>query len=100
LEVERYKRPLIVTSAFHIDRTRLITDWILGDEFNPFFVSAPDYGMSEESVNERRMLEAELIEKLQESVFPLAERGDIKTIGQVLKMRVLAPNNKLSSRFV
>lgn len=62
-----WRRLLVVTSAFHMPRSRAIFEWVYGMEPNRYeleFAFAPDSGISPEGLRFRREREARSLESL------------------------------------
>jgi len=87
LEINSWYEPLIVTSAFHMPRVKLIADWVLGDTYRPRFAEAPDGEMPAESLAMRLNVEATLAEHFSRAVVPSAHRGDLAQICDALFRR-------------
>jgi len=62
-----WRRLLVITSEFHVARTRAIFEWVYGMDPGPYnleFAAAPNRGISDEGVQARTAREGRAIESL------------------------------------
>lgn len=68
-DIARWKKIMIITNQFHMERTKLIFDWIFnapfsetdlssGSTYELYYLSAPDIGLSEEAIEARKLKES------------------------------------------
>ena len=80
LDPNGWRRPLIVTSAFHVPRVKVIADWVLGDGYQPEFSGAPNGPMSGEELTRRTQAEDRYLRDLVRNIQSRSERGDVDAI--------------------
>jgi hypothetical protein len=78
-DIMGWKNVIVITSEFHMDRTRAIFDWIFGvqDErsnydssYKLYYVATPDLGLSDEALDSRRKHEAKGAANVTENLRP------------------------------
>jgi uncharacterized SAM-binding protein YcdF (DUF218 family) len=73
------KSVLIITNDFHIERSKIIFDYIWGDEFEFQYQSVKDESIDEKIFQQRLETEKELI-KFTENLFSSFKKGDISAV--------------------
>jgi uncharacterized SAM-binding protein YcdF (DUF218 family) len=84
LDPNGWRRALIVTSAFHVARVKVIADWVLGDGYGPEFAGAPAGPMSDEEQDRRKQAEDRYLRGFVRTIQLHSERGDVDSIRRVL----------------
>jgi hypothetical protein len=87
-DINGWRRLLIVTNEFHMERTRAIFDWIFGlpptstgsssssssssgkMKYDLYYLSSPNVGLTEEAVGARRQREAQSVTTLAQALIP------------------------------
>lgn len=67
-DVNGWRRLLIVTNEFHVDRAEAIFQWIFGDGYQLYFLACSNDGLSEEAVAARREHEARGAKNVRENL--------------------------------
>ena len=75
-DINGWRRLLIVTSEFHMDRTRAIFDWIFdfpptsGKNYDMYYLSSPNVGLTKEAITARREREVQSATTLRQMLIP------------------------------
>ncbi len=77
------KRLLVITSEFHMARTKAAFEWVFGltpnDGYELDFLTSENIGISEEVLRERKGREAESVKKLEEKIRRISTLSDFHT---------------------
>jgi len=84
LEKKKWKKPNFVSSKFHIDRIKLLAEWILDSSYKPQFVASSNKGVSPIVLIKRRFIEERLITYSKKYMFPEIEKGNMRSIEKFL----------------
>jgi vancomycin permeability regulator SanA len=83
------KSVLIITNNFHLERTKIITDYILGKDIEFVYQGVEDNTIKDDLLQQREKTEQELI-KFTEKLFSTFEKGDLNAVHDF----IFNPNNK------
>ena len=83
LEPKQWKDVIVVTSDFHLERTKYIFDFILGPDYKVEYVLT-DTGLSKEKDIELKKQEDKTIKVLKEFIGSDVTLGDTEAIGKIL----------------
>lgn len=77
IDTHHWERILVITSNFHLKRTEMIFSFVFGDSYDLYFEGVDDSDIDEGLLAKRKQFEAELLEYIQENVFPKIKQGDL-----------------------
>lgn len=83
LEPQNYRNVIVVTSDFHIDRTRYIFDLVLGPEYTVKYIGVPTH-FSVEKIAILQDQEVRTIQVLKEIIGDKIIPGDTRSVEQIL----------------
>lgn len=74
----------VITSEYHMSRSQLIFEWVLGPDYDIDYFDTPS-GMSSPELVERGKLETAFIKFMREHLMPAIENGDDKRIDEFME---------------
>lgn len=80
LEPKKWYNVIVITSHFHLARTKKIFQWVFGKKYKIKFLAASDKDLNKEKINKRKKVEKILLNFLNKKIIPRFKTGNIKTI--------------------
>ena len=85
----RIESALVITNAFHLERSKMIFDYVCGDKLHLEYISVSDEKIEKDLLRQRKNSEAELI-KFYSSLFSSFGSGDLRAVHDF----IFNPHNK------
>jgi uncharacterized SAM-binding protein YcdF (DUF218 family) len=77
IDTHHWERILVITSDFHLARTEAIFSFVFGSSYDLYFEGVSDEDIDPAMLAKRKQFEAELLEYINDNVFPNIRQGDL-----------------------
>ena len=74
------KNIAVVTSEFHMPKTKLFFDVVFGDKYHIEYYTSPNKGIDKEELEKRMLWEEAVIKYFKQKILPEIKKGDLRSI--------------------